>query len=178
MCLLSPKLTGIMFATLLPVMGSIGYILGFMKEHTKTQQSAKAVLGQIAEEAIGNYRTVKAFATEGDELVKYHKANIEAYHEGVKLAKIMGIQSFVSGFGINGVTGFIIWYGAILYKDGEITLGSISAFLLYMINVIFLFIVMGFAVGNLYKVSGAAEKIMEMMKYTPTVNSKGGDKLP
>ena len=67
MCLLSPKLTGIMFATLLPVMFLIGYILGFLREHTKTQQAAKAAIGQIAEEAIGNYRTVKAFATEGDE---------------------------------------------------------------------------------------------------------------
>jgi len=45
----------------------------------------------------------------------------------------MGIQTFVSSFGINSCMGWIVWYGSNLAKDGEITVGDISAFLLYMI---------------------------------------------
>lgn len=35
MCLLSPKLTAALFITLMPVMGMIGYVLGYLREHTK-----------------------------------------------------------------------------------------------------------------------------------------------
>lgn len=36
----------------------------------------------MAEEAIGNYRTVKAFASEKEEIEKFHKVNMEAYLAG------------------------------------------------------------------------------------------------
>ena len=39
--------------------------------------------------------------------------------------------------------------------------------------------VMGFSVANMYKVAGAAEKIMVMMKHKPeSINPKGGEILP
>ena len=72
MMMLSPELTGILFASLLPVIALIGYIMGFVKTNTKIQMTAKAAIGNVAEEAIGNYRTVKAFASEQDEIDKFH----------------------------------------------------------------------------------------------------------
>ena len=39
--------------------------------------------------------------------------------------------------------------------------------------------VMGFSIANMFKVAGAAHKIMEMMKHKPkSVNPKGGDIIP
>lgn len=73
----------------------------------------------------------------------------------------------------------IIWYGANLCKDRKVSVGDISAFLLYMIQIIFCFMVMGFSVANMFKVAGAADKVIEMMKHRPkSVNPKGGDIIP
>lgn len=82
MMMLSPELTGIFFAGLIPVIFIIGKIMGYVKSYTKVQQTAKANIGNIAEEAIGNYRTVKAFASEKEEMEKFHEANLEAYKAG------------------------------------------------------------------------------------------------
>lgn len=91
----------------------------------------------------------------------------------------MGFQSFFSTFGINCCMALIIWYGSNLCKDRKISVGDISAFLLYMIQIIFCFMVMGFGIANMFKVAGAAHKIMEMMKHKPrSVNPKGGDIIP
>lgn len=73
---------------------------------------------------------------------------------------------------------WVVWYGTYLAKNDGLSVGAVSAFLLYMVQVIFIFVVMGFAVANLYKVAGAAEKVMEMMKYIPEVNSRGGETIP
>jgi len=39
--------------------------------------------------------------------------------------------------------------------------------------------IMGFGVANLFRVAGAAEKVIAMMKMRPeTINPKGGDTIP
>jgi ABC-type multidrug transport system fused ATPase/permease subunit len=35
-------------------------------------------------------------------------------------------------FAMNAANAVVIWYGSILVEDGKITVGDISAFLLYM----------------------------------------------
>jgi len=45
-----------------------------------------------------------------------------------------------------------------------------------MITLIFNFAIIGIVIGNVYKMIGASEKIVELMRYEPTVNSKGGAK--
>ena len=64
---------------------------------------------------------------------KFHKANLEAYEAGKSIAKVVGFQSFFSTFGINCCMALIIWYGSELVKKRKISVGDISAFLLYMI---------------------------------------------
>lgn len=79
---------------------------------------------------------------------------------------------------MNAANAAVIYYGAVLVEDGEITVGDISAFLLYMFQLIFNFAIMGMVVGNVFKIIGASEKIITMMKLVPEVNSKGGDIIP
>lgn len=62
-------------------------------------------------------------------------------------------------------------------KRGELTIGAISAFLLYMIQIMFNFIIIALVFGNIFKIQGASEKLVKMMKYIPSVNSRGGTKI-
>ena len=54
------------------------------------------------------------------------------------------------------------------------TIGAISAFLLYMILLMFSFMIIGFSLTNVFKTIGASEKIVAIMRKVPTVNSHGG----
>lgn len=53
-----------------------------------------------------------------------------------------------------------IYYGSILVREGELTVGDISAFLLYVSNLILNFVILGIVAGNVFKVAGASEKIV------------------
>lgn len=61
---------------------------------------------------------------------------------------------------MNLVMAGIIWYGSILYANKEITVGEISTFLLFMIQLILNFASIAHVVGNVYKIAGASEKIV------------------
>jgi ABC-type multidrug transport system fused ATPase/permease subunit len=42
---------------------------------------------------------------------------------------------------------------------------------------VFNFIIVALVFGNIFKIQGASEKLVKMMKYIPTVNSRGGTKI-
>jgi len=47
-----------------------------------------------------------------------------------------------------------------------------------MIFLIFNFIIIGFVIGNVYKVSGACQKMVEMMRMEVEVGLAGGNPIP
>ena len=68
----------------------------------------------------------------------------------------------------------IIYYGAILHDNGQITIGQITSFLLYMVQLIFNFMIVAMVLGNIFKMFGASEKIIKLMRYIPNINCVGG----
>lgn len=131
--IISWKLTLVTIAGVLPVV-IIGLVCGrFIKKYAEEVQTKKGELGQIAEEAITNVRTVKAFSTEAFEIKKHMDKNQEVFDSGAKMSVFQGAMSFFIMLSLNSCMAGIIYTGAVLYEDGEITIGDISAFLLYMI---------------------------------------------
>ena len=113
-------------------------------------------MSAISEEAISCIRTVKAFSTESFETERYNKNNALAFNVGKKGAIYTSIWTFVSGLMFNGVFALDIWYGATLAEKGEITVGNITAFLLYMIQLVFNFAIVAIVIGNVFKMTGAS----------------------
>ena len=173
-CLISWKLTLVTLGGIFPIL-IVSKIYGaIVKKISKEVQDQKAEMGSISEEAISCIRTVKAFSTEKFETDRYKKKNAEAFRLGKSSAIYNSLYTFFVGFMMNAVNAMIIYYGAILNREGEISVGEITAFLLYMIQLIFNFAIIAIVIGNVYKISGASEKIVEMMKTIVTVNATGG----
>lgn len=135
----------------------------------KEIQDTKAEMGEVSEEAIANIRTVKAFANEFNEIAKFKLKNDKAFEKGYTYSIVMGFFTWWITISINSVNAAIIYYGSVLYNNNEITLGAITSFLLYMIQLIFNFMMLSGVASNLSKISGAAEKMVEYMKYVPDV---------
>jgi len=174
---MSAELTLVTLAGIIPVVIFATCFSRWYRRLSRETQDKLAVLGQISEEAISNVRTVKAFANEANEIEKFRKANLEVYAIGMKSAvAYAGFTGFVQ-LAMNSCMAGVIYYGAILVKDGKITIGEISAYLLYMIQLIFNFVLVGMVIGQVFKVIGASEKIVKMMQHVPKVNSRGGQPI-
>mmetsp|Transcript_19650 Transcript_19650/g.30319 ORF Transcript_19650/g.30319 Transcript_19650/m.30319 type:complete len:112 (-) Transcript_19650:420-755(-) len=90
LCLLSWKLTLILLACIIPVMGIVMGFGGYLKKVANQIQEKKAGVNQIAEEALSNIRTLKAFSTEMHESMKFSSINLLAFLLGKKLSVVVG----------------------------------------------------------------------------------------
>lgn len=126
-------------------------------------------MGTVCEESISNIRTVKAFSTEEFESARYRKANATCYRLGIQLGILNGVFTFFTSGVMNGIMAGIIYFGYTLHVavPSEVSVGDISAFLLYMIQLIFNMIILTFVFANVYKVAGASKKILEMCMIVP-----------
>ena len=66
----------------------------------------------MAEEAISNMRTVKAFACESHEIEKFKEMNNEVYKIGLKASVWNAMFSFIIQFSVYGAMAGVIYFGA------------------------------------------------------------------
>lgn len=78
--IISWQLSLAVLASIFPVMCYTFIYAKKMRSLQKTIQDSKAKISHIAEESFGNIRTVKAFANEKDESLRYWKSNNQVYH--------------------------------------------------------------------------------------------------
>lgn len=97
-------------------------------------------------------RTVKAFATEIEENKRFSSGNIDVYKFGYKKAMWYGYFNFVANLFIFGSMVAIIFVGSQLYKEGKITLGDITSFLLYMMQLLMNFMILASVLGSVMSV--------------------------
>ena len=76
-------------------------------------------------------------------------------------------------FGAQAAVLYVSW---IQYKNGETTIGQITTFLFYMQTLNFSFMIIGYAMGMIAAVMGAADRIVEVMSAEALVNCHGGIK--
>ena len=69
----------------------------------------------------------------------------------------------------------VIYVGAKMVQDDEISIGKVSSFLFYMIEMTFNFWIISFVIGSLASIMGASDKIVALMTYEPDINASGGD---
>ncbi|VDI62092.1 ATP-binding cassette, subfamily B (MDR/TAP), member 10 [Mytilus galloprovincialis] len=131
MMYVSPKLTGIALLIVPPVSIMARYYGRFLRAITKDVQDSLANTTQIAEEKISNIRTVRAFGHETTEEDRYntgikHVLDL-TYKEALMRAMFFGSV----GLAGNCVVLSVFYYGGTMMTESQISVGDLSAFLLY-----------------------------------------------
>ena len=177
MIFISPVLTAITMASIVPIILFAAIFSGQMRKLTQQQQEEKAKMTTVAEESFSNVRTVKAFSNEDEELNKFMEGNSAVFQLGRLKAIWNGFLQFTVRVYLYGALTAIIYFTAIFYKRGEISLGSISSFLFYLIMLLINVAMIAEVFRNIFSLIGASDKIMEIIQLKPAINTKGGDKM-
>ena len=84
--------------------------------------------------ALGNSRVVKSFRTEKKEIKQFRSEMNKIYGIGKERSFIYGIfMFFVTIFSFGSILA-VLWYGATLVVDGEITVGNLTSFIMYTVT--------------------------------------------
>lgn len=128
----------------------------------------------MAEETFSNIRTVKAFATERYETNRFSLGNEIVYEIGYKKSLWYGLFNFVANFFVFGSMAAILVLGAKLCEDGKLTIGEITSFLFYMMQILLNFMILASVLGSVMSIIGASHKVVELLDYEPKINTEGG----
>jgi ABC transporter fused permease/ATP-binding protein len=171
--LTSAKLTTFILI-IIPPLGFLAARFGKkVKAISKRSQDALALSSGVAEEGLGSVRTVKAFAQEAYESSRYQQrldASFALSREKIKV--VASFTNLVSMVGFASVV-FIVWYGGRLVIDGELTVGTLTSFLLYVITVAFSVGMLGSLWTDFMSAFGASDRIFELLEKPTEVMNKG-----
>lgn len=123
---------------------------------------------------IGNSLTIRTFAVENWAQSKYSDMINSAFNVGRLQAKIFGIFSACVNFIALCSLLIIIYYGSVLTVDGELTIGSLTSFVVYMGTLSVSFAIMSTLFGELMQALGAADRIYELIHRQPQMPINSG----
>jgi ATP-binding cassette subfamily B protein len=171
---MSPRLAVVAMA-IVPVGVMIALFYGRMfRRLSRRVQDALAAAGAIAEEVISGIRTVRSFSREKEEVVRYGEAVDESYRLAAKRALAIGGLAGIMGFVGYGAIALVVWYGGQLVTREELTMGELTAFLLYTGIVAVSLSSLGTLYGNFMRAAGASQRIFELLDHPGRLESAGG----
>jgi ABC transporter fused permease/ATP-binding protein len=163
----SGELTLVMLG-IVPLVAVFAVVFGrIIRRISKETQDRIADSNTIVEETLAGIANVKSFANEVFESARYHKSTDAIIEKALQGAKARGFFASFIIFCLFGSIVGVIWYGARLVNQDEMTFGNLIQFVLYSVFV-------GASIGGIaemyaqiQKAIGAAERILQIMDEEP-----------
>ncbi|MFA4669415.1 ABC transporter ATP-binding protein [Pyrococcus kukulkanii] len=125
------------------------------------------VLASLVTGAIAGIKTIKALASESYALSKFDEDNEKLYSLNVKATKITSIYGN-SPFLVLGLSmSAMFYYGGKGIIAGTLTVGELTAFLTYMLTLMWPLRALGFIIGDMQRTLAAASRLFEVIDSAP-----------
>jgi ABC transporter fused permease/ATP-binding protein len=162
----SVKLTLFIIAVI-PTMMVLALIFGrYIRKYSKQVQAEVAESNTIVEETLQAIQTVKAFANEFFEIIRYKKKTDQVAKTAIKGGLYRGAFASFIILGIFGSIVAVIWFAVGMIHRGELAQDNLSEFILYAVFI-------GGSIGglanvytNIQKAIGATEDLFSILDTT------------
>jgi ABC transporter fused permease/ATP-binding protein len=174
----SPRLA-LLALGIVPVVAIGGALYGrALRKLSSEVQDALARSTEVAEESLGGIRTVRSFARENLEAKRYDSAVDESFRLAARRALLSGVFAGGAGFAGYAVLGGVVYYGGHLVLAGEMTVGELTAFLLYTLTVAMSLGALSSLWGDLMKAVGASQRVFQLLDERGAIEGSSTGSLP
>ena len=174
----SLQLTGIMLVSL-PVLTVVAVFFGRKtRKISREAQDRLADTATIVEETLQGIVNVKAFANEGYELNRYHEGLGSFLTSTLRGARLRAAFIAFIIFALFGFIVLVLWSGARLLQQGQITFGELTRFGLYTTFVAGAMGQFAELYSQLQKAIGATQRVRELLRETGEVEALLGPAPP
>ncbi len=175
---MSPVLAGVSMAVV-PVVAVGAALYGRLIRRLSVKvQDALAASTEVAEETIAGVRTVRAFAREASEVDRYGQRVEDSFALAAKRALAIGGFSGIAGFLGYGALAVVVWYGGRMVLDGRLTIGDLTAFIVYTMIVAVSLGSLAGLYGDFMRAVGASQRVFELMDLTAAIEMADGNTPP
>ncbi len=148
---------------------ALGIIIGRMVPQFRLMQTKLDSVNKVLREQITGLRVVRAFVREPREVQRFGVVNDELTHTSLVAGRLMSLMFPVVMLVINCSNSAVVWFGANRIAHGQMTIGSLIAFLTYF-TLILIAVMMATFVGVLApRAAVSGERIQEVLNIEPSV---------
>ena len=161
---ISSKLALVMLSVV-PVIAVLAVLFGKkIRKMAKKAQDQLAESGTIVQETFQGITVVKAFTGEFYEVGRYIKSIYAVVDTAISNARYRGAFVSFMIFSVFGTIAFVMWYGVKLIQSGELTIGSLTMFVIFSMFVGGTFAGFADMFSQLQKTLGATQSVREIMR--------------
>ncbi|CAM3650093.1 ABC transporter ATP-binding protein [Occultella aeris] len=169
----------LLLVVVVPVLGgTMALVAGRMVPYFRSMQKRIDSINGILREQITGIRVVRAFVKEGDEQARFAVANTALRDVAIRVGWVLAFAIPLVMLIVNVASVGVMWFGAQRVDSGAMEIGSIVAFLSYLMFILFavMMATMMFMFAPRAVVSG--ERIDEVLGSEPTVLAPLDPKRP
>ena len=140
-----------------------------LRKASGTMQQRAAEITSVLQEMIVSIRLIRLFVREDYETSRFMRENDNNFTAQMKAAQLSATLSPVIEFLAAIAVTVIIWYGGREVINGNLTSGSLIAFLVYAVNISNPVKRLGNVYGNIQRAVAAAERVFEVLDTLPEI---------
>jgi ABC-type multidrug transport system fused ATPase/permease subunit len=173
---ISAKLALVMLS-IVPLIAILAVVFGKrIRMMSRKAQDQLAESGTIVQETFGGIAVVKAFTNELYEIGRYVKSIYAVVDTAISNARYRGAFVSFMIFSVFGAIAFVMWFGARMIQSGQLTIGSLTMFVIFSMFVGGTFAGFADIFSQLQKTLGATQSIREILRSEgEPVNLSEGD---
>jgi ATP-binding cassette subfamily B multidrug efflux pump len=154
----------------MPVAGVIlGLIVSRMVPAFRLMQERIDQVNRVLREQITGIRVVRAFVREPQEEKRFSEANRDLTTVSLRAGRLMSTMFPTVNFLINVSSVGVLWLGASRVNSGQIQVGTLIAYLSYLVQILMSVVMATFVISMIPRASVSADRIQEVLDTDPSV---------
>ena len=154
----------------LPLVSVAVYYLGKMIHHRFTERQEQfSLLTTRAQENLSGIRVIKAYVREAYEIARFRDLSWNYMKKNLVLARIQSIvwplMFLLVGFSML----ITIYFGGLKIIDGEMTIGTLTAFIAYLVMLIWPVIAFGWVINLLQQGAASMQRLAAILDTEPEI---------
>ena len=157
------KLSGLLVIIIPVLAGVLALIISRMVPLFRATQGKLDSINRVLREQITGVRVVRAFVRDGRERDRFEEASGELLQVSLGAGKLMSLMFPSVMLVVNLSSVAVLWFGGHLIDDGQMQIGSLTAFLSYLMQILMSIMMTVFTFMMVPRAEVSAERILEVL---------------
>jgi ATP-binding cassette subfamily B protein len=168
-----------LLVVVLPLMAIvIGLVMRILVPLFRAMQAKLDRINQVMREKLAGIRVIRAFVRTEHEERRFDMANRDLFATTLRVNRIFALvfPTMMAIFNLSSVA--VIWFGAARVSDGALPIGNLTAFLQYLMQILFAVLTATFMFILLPRGAVSAGRILEVLEMEPTIRDPDEPVVP
>ncbi|KRE91393.1 ABC transporter ATP-binding protein [Arthrobacter sp. Soil764] len=142
---------------------AVGLIVTRMVPLFRKMQARIDTVNRVLREQLTGIRVVRAFVREDMETARFARANMDVTDVALRAGRLMALMFPVVMLVLNVSSVAVIWFGSFRIEDGSMQVGTLIAFLSYLMQILMSVMMATFMAVMIPRASVSADRIGEVL---------------